>query len=158
MLSPATVAMVELVNQREGPVPRRRVQREREDRVAGRRRRRHRVGTNRIAQRNAARRQIERLQRRNRIGGEPIGQRLVRAGLEQPRHRAGRNRDLAGNVADAASNAVARASVRDAFNNAVLVNRPGRRCRAVAIGVSSLTVITRPVALPVTESPSRSVA
>ena len=52
---PVERRMVELINQREGPGPGRRVQREREDRVAGRRRRRHRGRSNRIAQRNAAR-------------------------------------------------------------------------------------------------------
>ena len=42
-------------------------------------------------------------------------------------------------------------------SNAVLVNRAGRHS-GVAIGVSSSTVTTRPLALPVTVSPSKSVA
>ena len=143
--------MVELVNQREGPAPVA-VQREREDRVAGRRRRRHRV----------RRQSHSSAQRRPRSGPAPATSqphcRRTHSSAARPRqtgtahaHVAVRDRGLAGHVAGAAGNAVARASVGCAFENAVLVNRPGRRVRRCAIGVSSSTVITRPSALPTTE-------
>ena len=92
--------MVELVNQRERPRLRRRSERvthrrphQREHRVAGRRRRRHRVAAIDIAQRNAARRQPAPATSQ-RLSINRIAQRLVRARLEQRRHRAGRNRGL----------------------------------------------------------------
>ena len=109
--------MVELVDQGEGLGAGGAVQREREHRV-GARRGGQRVADHRVGDGDAARGQRRQA---GCVGLQPVGQRRVGAGVEQPRHVAGGNRGLAGHVAGAAGNAA---------GNAVLVDRAGQRAVA----------------------------
>ena len=107
--------MVEHALQREGPGPRRGIQAHREHRrAADTGGRRDQVGAHHIAQRNLVGGQACR-QCHARV--ERIGQRCVRTGVEQARHRARRRQRRTGHIA--------RLRQRDAVGKAVLVHRAG---------------------------------
>ncbi len=111
------IGMIERTQKRKVPLPRRRIQRQREHRVHARTRRQH-IARKRIAHRNTSRRQRRKTRNRTR---QLIGQRRVRTRRKQPRNRARRRRRSTRNIA--------RLHSRDTARQTILVHRPRLRTR-----------------------------